>query len=258
MIDTLGLSYNPILSKAVANSRITTGNTSNQVNIGSDFGSILRSRLNEQGGKTLTEIFDEAAEKYNVDVRLLRAIGMTESGFNPKAGSKAGAKGVMQLMPSTAKSLGVTDPYDAEQNIMGGAKLISQLLKKYDGNVELALAAYNAGSGNVAKYGGIPPFKETQSYVKTVIRRMNEGVTIPGERDKNLNTKLADEIEIVTEDPEFTEAEEPAEDYVPVIPEGAILPEGQTDASGGYAVKIDAILPEGQTDASGGYAVKIE
>ena len=103
--------------------------------------------------ENLEEYFKEASETYGVDINLLKAIAM----------------GVMQLMPSTAKGLGVTNAYDAQQNIMGGAKLMAQNLKKYNGDVSLALAAYNAGGGNVDKYGGIPPFKETQNYVKKVL-----------------------------------------------------------------------------------------
>lgn len=117
----------------------------------------------------LDDIFKEAASKYGVSENLLKAVAKAESGFNANAVSSAGAIGIMQLMPSTAASLGVTDPYDAAQNIMGGAKLLSRLLKKYNGDTSLALAAYNAGSGNVDKYGGIPPFKETQNYVSKVL-----------------------------------------------------------------------------------------
>ncbi|WP_246240649.1 lytic transglycosylase domain-containing protein [Anaerocolumna sedimenticola] len=126
--------------------------------------------------KSLDSIFTEASEKYNVPVNLLKAIGKAESGFDARAVSRCGAQGIMQLMPATAASLGVTDSFDAEQNIMGGAKYISQLLDKYDGNASLALAAYNAGSNNVAKYGGIPPFEETQNYVKKVLKFANQGV----------------------------------------------------------------------------------
>ncbi len=132
--------------------------------------------------KSLDEIFRNAAVKYNVPVDLLKAIGKAESDFNPKAVSRCGAQGVMQLMPGTAKELGVTDSFDAEQNIMGGAKYIAQMLKKYDGDTKLALAAYNAGSNNVAKYGGIPPFKETQNYVKKVMNYVSQGTDTKGIR----------------------------------------------------------------------------
>lgn len=128
---------------------------------------------------SLEEIFTEASERYNVPKDLIKAIAKTESDFNPNATSGSGAQGLMQLMPATAKELGVTDAYDPYQNVMGGTKYISQLLDKYDGDVKLALAAYNAGSGNVAKYGGIPPFKETQNYVVKVMNYMNGGVQVP-------------------------------------------------------------------------------
>lgn len=130
--------------------------------------------------ESMENIFQEAASAYNVSLNLLKAIGKAESNFNPQAVSRAGAQGVMQLMPATARSLGVTDSFDARSNIMGGAKYIAGLLDKYNGNVSLALAAYNAGSGNVAKYGGIPPFKETQNYVKKVMEYMGEDFDLNG------------------------------------------------------------------------------
>lgn len=121
----------------------------------------------------LYSIFEEAASTFGVSVNLLTSIARAESNFRTDAVSCAGAVGIMQLMPATAASLGVTNSYDARENIMGGAKLISQLLSKYNGNTSLALAAYNAGSGNVDKYGGIPPFTETQNYVKKVLSYLN-------------------------------------------------------------------------------------
>ncbi len=117
----------------------------------------------------LMNIFQEAAQTYGVDINLLTAIARQESNFTATATSSSGAMGIMQLMPATAQGLGVNDAYNPYENIMGGAKYISQLLSRYNGDVSLALAAYNAGSGNVAKYGGIPPFAETQNYVSKVL-----------------------------------------------------------------------------------------
>lgn len=109
-----------------------------------------------------------AAKKYNLPEKLITAVMKQESNFNSSAVSSAGASGLMQLMPATARYLGVEDRFDPEQNIMGGAKYLRQMLDQFDNNIETALAAYNAGPGNVKKYGGIPPFKETQNYVKNV------------------------------------------------------------------------------------------
>lgn len=115
------------------------------------------------------DIFELATSTTGVPVNLLKAIARQESNYNAKVVSSAGAMGVMQLMPETAKGLGVTDAFDPQQNIMGGSKYIRDLLIRYDGNIVLALAGYNAGPGNVNKYGGVPPFKETQNYVVKVI-----------------------------------------------------------------------------------------
>lgn len=143
--------------------------------------------------KSMDEIFQQAAEKYNVPVELLKSIGKAESDFNPNAVSRCGAMGVMQLMPGTAKELGVTDAFDPEQNIMGGAKYIAGLLKKYNGDTKLALAAYNAGSNNVKKYGGIPPFEETQNYVKKVMKFMGQGDLEIASRYNNYTKSSASE-----------------------------------------------------------------
>jgi len=117
----------------------------------------------------LDSIFKKAASTYGVSEKILKAVAKQESGFKLTAVSKAGAMGVMQLMPATAKELGVSDPFDAEQNIMGGAKLLASNLKQFGGDLKLALAAYNAGAGAVKKYDGIPPYKETQNYVKNIM-----------------------------------------------------------------------------------------
>ena len=118
----------------------------------------------------IISMIDDTSAKYGVDAKLIKALVKQESGFNPTAKSKAGALGLMQLMPSTAKGLGVKDPLDAKQNIEGGVKYVKSLLNRFDGNIILALAAYNAGPNAVKKYDGIPPYKETQNYVKSVLK----------------------------------------------------------------------------------------
>lgn len=117
----------------------------------------------------LDEIIKKCAKENNIDENLVKAVIKAESGFNTQAKSPVGALGLMQLMPETARGLGVDDPLDPEQNIAGGTKYLKNMLDRFDGRVDLALAAYNAGPGAVNKYGGIPPYNETQNYVKQVL-----------------------------------------------------------------------------------------
>lgn len=131
------------------------------------------------GRTTLKSLFREASEKYDISYDFLVAVAKAESDFNTKCVSSAGAKGIMQIMPDECKELGVTDPFDARQNIMASAKLLKAHLKKFNGDFTLAAAAYNAGSGAVKKYGGVPPYSETQNYVKKIRKYMQEGVKVP-------------------------------------------------------------------------------
>ena len=114
-------------------------------------------------------LIEATARRYGLDPALLLGVVESESGFNPQALSSAGAKGLMQLMDGTARGLGVTDPYSPEQSVDGGARLLRDLLSRYDGSTSLALAAYNAGPGAVDKHGGIPPYSETRTYVARVL-----------------------------------------------------------------------------------------
>ena len=119
---------------------------------------------------TYNRIIHNAADAYEIDPALIKAVIMAESRYNPNAVSKRGARGLMQLMPATAKALGVTDLFNPEDNIFGGALYLKTLIDKFNGDIKLALAAYNAGSRYVKKYGGVPPFKQTRHYLNKVLK----------------------------------------------------------------------------------------
>jgi Soluble lytic murein transglycosylase and related regulatory proteins (some contain LysM/invasin domains) len=138
-------------------------------------------------------IIKQAAAQHGVSEGLIKAVMHTESGFNTNARSPVGAQGLMQLMPATARRFNVSNAYDPHQNIMAGARYLSWLLKRFNGNTSLALAGYNAGEGNVAKYGGIPPFRETQDYVRRVTSRYSNlyagSLSVSGSSSSNSTSK---------------------------------------------------------------------
>ncbi|MCU0561141.1 MAG: lytic transglycosylase domain-containing protein [Desulfobacterales bacterium] len=122
------------------------------------------------GSQVIEESIRRAASRYNLSADLIRSVIRAESAFRPDAVSPAGAQGLMQLMPETARELGVSDPFDVRQNIDGGARYLRRMLDRFDGDIKLALSAYNAGPGAVEKYEGEVPFAETRNYVKRVLR----------------------------------------------------------------------------------------
>lgn len=140
-----------------------------------DFQKILDSKVENKKNpdrisrNEINELINKYSESAGLDADFVKAVINQESGFNPNATSKCGAMGLMQLMPGTAQGLGVTNAYDPEQNIQGGTKYLKGLMDRFDNNKSLALAAYNAGPNAVKKYGGIPPYQETQNYVKNVL-----------------------------------------------------------------------------------------
>lgn len=148
------VSFQSVLNQSQDALQKTTAQKSAPANAG-DFDGIIR----------------EAASKFGINPALIKAVIDAESSFNPAAVSSAGALGLMQLMPKTAEGLGVSNPLDPQQNIMGGARYLKGMLERFSGNETLALAAYNAGPGRVAQYGGVPPFRETQNYVSKVLNR---------------------------------------------------------------------------------------
>ncbi|RYL24666.1 lytic transglycosylase domain-containing protein [Acinetobacter piscicola] len=144
---------------------------------------------------TYDHIIRQAAATHGVSEGLIKAVIHTESGFNPYARSPVGAQGLMQLMPATARRFNVNNPYDPQQNIMAGAKYLAWLLKRFNNSTRLALAGYNAGEGNVQKYGDVPPFRETQDYVRRVSSRYSNlyanGVGLSSSNTTNSTTSTS-------------------------------------------------------------------
>lgn len=134
----------------------------------SKFGEMLQKNIQEQS-KSIDDIITEKAKKFGLDNKLLKSIVKVESNYKPDAVSSKGAKGLMQLMPETAKNLGVKNVFSPEENIEGGAKYFKNLMKKYDNNLDLALAAYNSGPNTVDSVGGVPNYPETKNYVQKVM-----------------------------------------------------------------------------------------
>jgi membrane-bound lytic murein transglycosylase B len=122
------------------------------------------------------DIIVAAAKHHDVDAALVSAVIKAESDYNPRIVSHKGARGLMQLMPATARRFGVTDSFDPKENIYAGTRYLRWLLKKFDGNADLAVAAYNAGEGNVWKYDGVPPFRETVNYINRIARHIRKAI----------------------------------------------------------------------------------
>ncbi len=173
--NTQGLAAYAALGTPQINSSVTAG--INQPSIGSLPSSSTTQQYDPSfsGISSIMPLINELAPRYGLDPKLVAAVVQQESGFSPTATSSSGAMGLMQLMPSTAKMLGVTNAYNPVSNLEGGMKYLSGLLTRYHDNTALALAAYNAGPGAVDAFQGIPPYSQTQSYVASILQQFNNG-----------------------------------------------------------------------------------
>jgi soluble lytic murein transglycosylase-like protein len=169
-----GKSFRSVLQTTLDSSQSTTDSRRINSIAGKASGQSLSGSFNlPVDGKTMEYIeacIKEASNKYGIDSELIRAVIKYESGFNPRAVSSAGAEGLMQLMPETARILGVKDSFDIRQNIDGGTCFLRDMLYSFNGDLELSLAAYNAGPATVRRYGGVPPYEETIRYIENVLK----------------------------------------------------------------------------------------
>ncbi|SER12711.1 lytic transglycosylase domain-containing protein [Piscibacillus halophilus] len=166
----LGNQQSPVESLYLQGEQPSTMNQPNQLPFThSSVSPVSMQQISYDQPSKFDDIIENVADQYGLDADLIRKVIQTESNFNPEAVSQAGAAGLMQLMPATARALGVTNVFDPVQNIEGGAKYLKDMINRYDGDLKLALAAYNAGPGNVDQHQGVPPFEETQNYVKKIL-----------------------------------------------------------------------------------------
>lgn len=168
--ETAASSFDNVLEKAIGKQDLTEGvyKTVKAKEVKAD----NYTQLPENFEDYIDSVTDEVASDYGIEIspNLVKSVIKQESGFNPNAKSGAGAMGLMQLMPSTARSVGVFNAMNPYQNVRGGITYLAQMLKRFDGNLQKSLAAYNAGPGAIDKYGGIPPYRETQNYVENIMR----------------------------------------------------------------------------------------